>query len=86
MTGKTAARWSEIIEQPLVRDAEGSETLQLENAAIRFVEASDGRGEGLGGIDVAAVDRNRAISAAEDRGLLADGAIMIGGLRFYLKD
>lgn len=84
---RTAARWSEIIEQPLSRDGKGYETLQLENATIRFVEATDGRGEGLGGIGVAAVDRDRALSSAKERGLVDDqDTIMIGGLRFYLND
>ena len=84
---KTAARWSEIIETPLGEDEAGNETLQLENAAIRFVAATDGRGEGLGGIDVKAVDRNRALAAAQERGLVDDqSTITIGGLRFYLRD
>lgn len=85
--GKTAARWAEIIEQPLSRDGEGRETLQLENATIRFIKATDGRGEGLGGIDVTSVDGDRARAVARERGLVDDqGAIMIGGLRYYLSD
>lgn len=83
----TAKRWSEIVDIPLTSDDEGRQTLQLENATIRFVEASDGRGEGLGGIDVAAADPERALGAARERDCLSvEGAILIGGLRFNLVD
>jgi hypothetical protein len=52
---------------------------------VRFVEAIDGRGEGLGGIDIATVDRKRVIAAAEARGCrVADDQVMICGTRFYL--
>src|SRR5215210_6653172 len=49
---RLATRWSEILERPLVH-AE-SLTIELDNAMLRFVDAADGRGEGLGGIDVTA--------------------------------
>lgn len=48
-----AERWSAILERP-VRLVEGVPTIALDNADLRFVEAVDGRGEGLGGIDLAA--------------------------------
>ena len=82
---KLAGRWSEIIEQPLVAGAAGNPSLIIDNATIRFVPATDGRPEGLGGIDLHATNAESATSAAKARGLLGDdGAMMIGGLRMRL--
>lgn len=69
---RLAARWSEILERP----AEAHDhqfTIELDNATLRFVEATDGRGEGLGGIDVTA--RSTVDTAT------ADIPAVIGGLR-----
>src|SRR5580704_17747380 len=80
-----ADRWSKIAELPLRTDAHGRIELPLDNAAIRFVEASDGRGEGLGGIDLVVGDRQLLLEAAERRGLRkAADQIDICGTRFYL--
>jgi hypothetical protein len=80
-----AERWAKIAELPLRNDARGRIEMALDNAAIRFVEASDGRGEGLGGIDLVAADRKRVLEAAERRGLRqGDDRIEICGTRFYL--
>jgi hypothetical protein len=59
--------------------------MPLENASVRFVEASDGRGEGLGGIDLVVNARERLMQAAERRGcLVSDDQVTICGTRFYL--
>ena len=80
-----AERWSSIAGIALRQDARGRYEMPLDNASVRFVEASDGRGEGLGGIDIVTVDRKRVIAAAETRGCrVADDQVMIGGTRFYL--
>ena len=83
-----AERWSKIAEAPLRNDARGRLELPLDNAAIRFVEAIDGRGEGLGGIDVVVSDRKRLLEAAERRSLRVahdtDDQVNICGTRFYL--
>ncbi len=77
-----AARWSEIAQIPL-RDRGGVSTMPLQNADVRFVHPTDGRPEGLGGIDVRGVDADRARSAASERGCLGDdGVILICGTRF----
>ncbi len=82
---KLANRWSEIIEQPLSRDAAGNQALVIDNATIRFVAANDGRPEGLGGIDLTAANADAARTAAQERGLLReDGTILIGGMRMKL--
>ena len=83
-----AERWSKIAELPLRNDARGRLELPLDNAAIRFVEATDGRGEGLGGIDVVVADRQRLLDAAQRRGLrVVDdqvNQVNLCGTRFYL--
>ena len=82
---KVAARWGEIVAIEPASAADGHPTLTLDNATVRFVAAADGRGDGLGGIDVTAVDADAARAAAEARGLLgADGTITICGLRIRL--
>src|SRR5205807_2259350 len=65
-----AARWSEILELPVERN--GAPTIRLDNASIRFVPDQDGRGEGLGGLDLIAVDRKRLMDAAATRGQKID--------------
>ena len=83
---RLAARWSGIAEIP-VQDRSGVPTIPFENAELRFVLPTDGRPEGLGGIDVRAVDPDRARSAASERGCLGeDGVILICGTRFGLVD
>jgi hypothetical protein len=80
-----ADRWSKIAEVPLRNDSRGRLELPLDNASIRFVEATDGRGEGLGGIDVVVADRQRLLDAAADRGLrVSDDQVTVCGTRFYL--
>ena len=82
---RLAARWSEIAEIPLARDAAGRPVLPLANAALRFVQATDGRPEGLGGVDLAVVDRARLLAAAAARGCrVSDDVVTICGVRFRL--
>jgi len=56
-----ASRWAEIAELPVNPDL----SITLENATLRFVPCSDGRPEGLGGIDVACADSAAVLAAAE---------------------
>jgi hypothetical protein len=80
-----ADRWSSIAEIPLRKDSRGRFEMPLENASVRFVEATDARGEGLGGIDILVNDRQRLLQAAEGRGRrVSDNQVMICGTRFYL--
>jgi len=80
-----AERWGSIAEIALRKDSHGRIELPLDNAAIRFVDATDGRGEGLGGIDIVAADRKRILDAAEQRGCRgADNQVSICGVRFNL--
>jgi hypothetical protein len=68
---RLARRWSEVIDRPVeVRD--GRSVIALDDATLRFTEATDGRGEGLGGLDLACAERGRA------------GLVQICGIRFRL--
>jgi Glyoxalase-like domain len=78
-----ARRWGEITDIAVVADDTGRPTLTLDNATLRFVPVTDGRGEGLGGIDVLVTSADDVRSRAAARGCLAADAatVMIGGLR-----
>ena len=81
---RVAQRWSEIIQEPLTKDAAGNSVMQIDNAQVRFVPAADGRPEGLGGMDLKAANRAVAMERAKARGLLRGDTIMIGGMRLRL--
>jgi hypothetical protein len=77
---RCAARWSEVLGAP----RRGLE-IPLDAGTLRFVEATDGRGEGVAGVDVAAADSSRVLGRARDRGLPVDGrCITACGTRFRL--
>jgi hypothetical protein len=80
-----AERWSSIVELPLRKDSRGRLELPLENASVRFVEAIDGRGEGLGAVDIVVPDHTRLLEAAAQRGRkVSEDQVMICGVRFNL--
>ncbi len=80
-----ATRWSEIVEIP-VGDVDGHPTIALDNATVRFVPITDGRGEGLGGIDLATVDADRVRSNAAAASVpMTDDHVVLGGIRCYLR-
>jgi len=77
---RCAARWSEVLNTP----RRGLE-IPLEEGTLRFVEVADGRGEGLGGIDVAVTKAPAVVKRARDRGLPVDGnCITLCGIRLRL--
>jgi hypothetical protein len=78
-----AQKWGDIVEIPV--SGNGTPALRLDNAEIRFLPDTDGRGEGLSGIELSAVDANKARSAASERGLLDGDVITICGTRFLLS-
>jgi hypothetical protein len=80
-----ARRWSDILNLPLRKDNDGNEAIALNNGVIRFVQESDGRGEGLGGVDIKVVDRVKLLESAKARGRkMSDSQVMICGTRFNL--
>jgi len=82
--GKLAARWAEILRRD-VRDVDGVATIPLDIGSLRFIPATDGRGEGLGGIDVKIPRHERARFAARQKEVdTVDGALMLCGTRVRL--
>jgi catechol 2,3-dioxygenase-like lactoylglutathione lyase family enzyme len=77
---RCATRWSEVLGIP----RRGFE-IPLDESALRFVEAADGRGDGLGGVDVAATNAPEVLRRARNRGLPIDSnCITLGGIRVRL--
>jgi len=76
-----ATKWAEIAEVDL-DFSDGVFTLPMENASLRFVPCTDGRPEGLGGIDLEVVDRDAILEAADRRGKIsAENQVYLCGMR-----
>jgi hypothetical protein len=82
-----ANRWGQIVELPVKNDAGGPPSLHFDNAKVRFVKDTDGRGEGLAGVDLIVANRERLLAAAERRGKrVSDDLVNVCGVRFRLTD
>jgi hypothetical protein len=80
-----AEKWSKILDVPVSSDEKGNPELALNNGVIRIVLPKDGRGEGLGSLDVKVENRKKLLSSAQDRGLkISDSQVLICGVRFNL--
>ena len=83
---RLARRWAEMAEVDLGEDDEGNPSFEFDNCSVRVVPDDDGRGEGLGGIDVTTVDRDAVLAGAEARGCaVSDDEVRVAGLRVYLR-
>ena len=81
-----AELWGNVADLPVSRDG-STLTMQMNNAEVRFVEAEDGRGPGLGGVDLAVADRDYILSHAKERGCyVSDDRVDVCGVRWYLHD
>jgi catechol 2,3-dioxygenase-like lactoylglutathione lyase family enzyme len=81
--GAFAALWSRLLGIRVEPDL----SLRLSNARLRFVPAVDGRGRGLGGIELAAADRPRALAEAHARSLpVSEDTVRVCGTRVALRD
>lgn len=79
-----AKRWGDILERPVVAGKSGF-SIELDNARLRFVQARDGRGEGLGGIDLLVPEAEVVRERCRRNDLpLVDEGVLVGGVRFYL--
>ncbi|MAU86096.1 MAG: hypothetical protein CMA21_05840 [Euryarchaeota archaeon] len=84
---RLAGRWAQIAQLDVIVGDSGNPTIVFDNATIRFVEAIDGRGEGLGGIDLICNDREAVLEGARQRDcVISDDEVSLGGLRVYLRD
>jgi hypothetical protein len=80
-----AARWGEVLDRPVTTGAGDHPEIALDDATLRFVPITDGRGEGLGGLDLETVDRRRVLAAAEARACrVSDDLVVVCGVRFRL--
>ena len=80
-----AERWASIIDIAVARDDAGNPCLGLDNATLRFVPCTDGRPEGLAGLDLETSDPAAVLAAAEARGCKTnDAQIMLCGMRLNL--
>jgi catechol 2,3-dioxygenase-like lactoylglutathione lyase family enzyme len=81
-----ARRWSEILERPLGRGPAGAPQIALDLGLLRFLPDRDGRGEGLGGLEVAVRDTGHIRDAAIRRACALDGdQVTVCGMHFRLS-
>ncbi len=82
---KLAARWGDVLNEPVATAAEGNPILALDGSDIRFVHISDGRPEGLGGLDIHTTNKQEALENAKEAGCLTgDNLVTICGMRLRL--
>ncbi len=80
-----AAKWGEVLDEPVTTDDRGYPALALADAAIRFVPVADGRPEGLGGLDLHATNLDHALANAKSNECLSgDRLITLCGMRIRL--
>lgn len=80
-----ACRWAQVLDRTLGVDARANPCIQLDDATLRFVEARDGRGEGLGGLDLACADPDEVKRRAFAGGFaVEDDTLMLCGTRLRL--
>ena len=81
-----AELWGKVAGLPVSRDG-ATLHMALNNVEVRFAEATDGRGYGLGGLDLKVADRDRILAAAKERGAyVCDDEVHVCGVRFRLLD
>lgn len=79
-----AKRWSDVTGIPLDNAPTGP-VLKLANVMLRFVPVTDGRGPGLGGIDLIVNDVDDVLARAHKRECpVRDNCVTVCGTRFYL--
>ena len=82
---KLAERWAEVLDRTLSVDARANPCIHLDDATLRFVEARDGRGEGLGGLDLHCRDVDAVLGRASKAGLeVTDDTVLLCGTRMKL--
>ena len=57
----------------------------MEESRVVFVEDCDGRGEGIESFEISVKDKDSLLVRAEEKGLLKDGEVYIGGVKFLLN-
>lgn len=81
-----AELWSQVIGAPVER-RNSEPTISLNNVMLRFTETRDGRGAGIGGLDIAVANREAVLNEARARGCsVSEKVVEVCGTRFYLHD
>ncbi|XOV82848.1 MAG: VOC family protein [bacterium] len=81
-----AELWSTVAGCP-VRGAGDDLSMMFNNVRVRFVEARDGRGPGLSGLDISVKNRAHILNEARKRNCyVSDEQVDICGTRWYLQD
>jgi hypothetical protein len=81
-----ANHWANVTDLSVDASADDP-AIHFNNATLRFVSASDGRGPGLGGLDIRVNDRDAILRKAKSRDCyITDEQINICGTRWYLHD
>ncbi|MBK89352.1 MAG: hypothetical protein CMQ44_10900 [Gammaproteobacteria bacterium] len=81
-----AKHWASVTDLPVDTDV-ATPSIRFNNATLRFVEATDGRGAGLGGLDIRVSDRQAILAEARNRNCyVSDDQVNICGTRWYLHD
>lgn len=82
-----ATLWGQCADLPVTADSAGRPSIAFNNAVLRFVPVTDGRGPGLGGLDIKVADRAHVLREAKARDAYVDDSqVMICGTRWYLHD
>ncbi|MGY9056335.1 MAG: VOC family protein [Alphaproteobacteria bacterium] len=82
---KLAEHWADVLDRTLSIDAHANPCIYLDDCTLRFVHSQDGRGDGLGGLDLACRDVDAVLARAADAGLeIEDDTIMLCGMRLKL--
>jgi hypothetical protein len=80
-----AKLWSRILDLPAKQGSDGNWRIALTNAELRFVTIADGRGRGLGALDMVAADAKHVLSEAAKRGKKrSDNQVELCGIRINL--
>jgi len=80
-----AARWAEVFGRRAEARGDGTHEIELDAGRLRFVPETDGRGEGVGGIDVRVGDGRAILARAAERRLPVHGDVVeICGTRIRL--
>ena len=80
-----AALWSKVLDLSVSESGPDNKEIKLQNGALKFVKDTDGRGPGVGAIELKVVDKQRILDAAQECGCdFTDAQVTICGTRFNL--
>lgn len=81
-----AQRWGQLLDRTVMRESDHW-AIALDEGTLRFTGNTDGRGEGLSGLDIRAIQGQAIRTAARDRGRLGDdGRIALCGVAVRLVE